>query len=46
MARAFGAHGDGPVEDPTLIAPALARALRVVKEEQRPALVDVVIRPE
>jgi thiamine pyrophosphate-dependent acetolactate synthase large subunit-like protein len=46
MARAFGAHGEGPVEDPALIAPALARALRVVKEEQRPALVDVVIRPE
>jgi acetolactate synthase I/II/III large subunit len=46
MARAFGAHGDGPVEDPALIAPALRRALRVVKEEQRPAVVDVVLRPE
>ncbi len=46
MARAFGAHGEGPVEDPALIAPALRRALRVVMEEQRPAVVDVVIRPE
>jgi thiamine pyrophosphate-dependent acetolactate synthase large subunit-like protein len=46
MARAFGAHGEGPVEDPALIAPALERALRVVKEEQRPAVVDVVIHPE
>ncbi len=46
LARAFGAHGEGPVEDPALIAPALRRALRAVKEEQRPALVDVVIRPE
>ena len=46
MARAFGAHGEGPVDDPARIAPALARALRVVKEEQRPAVVDVVIRPE
>jgi len=46
MARAFGAHGDGPVEDPALIAPALRRALRVVKEDRRPAVVDVVIRPE
>ncbi len=46
MARAFGVHGEGPVEDPALIAPALRRALRVVKEEQRPAVVDVVIRPE
>jgi acetolactate synthase I/II/III large subunit len=46
MARAFGVHGEGPVEDPGLIAPAVRRALRVVKEEQRPAVVDVVIRPE
>ncbi len=46
MARAFGAHGEGPVEDPALIAPALRRALRVVREEQQPAVVDVVIRPE
>src|SRR5262249_8600742 len=30
MARAFGAYGDGPIEDPALIAPALRRALRVV----------------
>ncbi len=46
MARAFGAHGEGPVEDPALIASALRRALRVVREEQQPAVVDVVIRPE
>ncbi len=46
MARAFGAHGEGPVEDPDLIAPALRRAIQVVKEEERPALVDVIIRPE
>jgi acetolactate synthase-1/2/3 large subunit len=46
MARAFGVHGEGPVEDPALIVPALRRALRVVKEEQRPAVVDVVLRPE
>jgi acetolactate synthase-1/2/3 large subunit len=46
LARAFGAHGEGPVEDPALIAQALRRALRVVKEEQRPAVVDVVLRPE
>ena len=46
LARGFGAHGEGPVEDPALIAPALQRAHRVVTEEQRPAVVDVVIRPE
>jgi acetolactate synthase I/II/III large subunit len=46
MARAFGAHGEGPVEDPAGIGPALRRALRVVKEERRPAVVDVILRPE
>ncbi len=46
MARAFGAHGEGPVEDPAQIGQALRRALRVVKEEQRPAVVDVVINAE
>ena len=46
MARAFGAHGEGPIEDPSLIGPAVRRALRAVKDERRPALVDVVIRPE
>lgn len=46
MARAFGAYGEGPIEDPALIGPALGRALHAVKHERRPALVDVVIRPE
>jgi thiamine pyrophosphate-dependent acetolactate synthase large subunit-like protein len=46
LARGFGVHGEGPVEDPAHIAPAVRRALRVVKEEGRPALVDVVLRPE
>ncbi|HEV2282493.1 MAG TPA: thiamine pyrophosphate-dependent enzyme [bacterium] len=46
MARAFGVHGEGPVEDPAQIAPAVRRALRVVKDEGRPALVDVVLHPE
>jgi len=46
MARAFGVHGEGPIEDPAQIAPAVRRALRVVKDEGRAALVDVVLRPE
>jgi acetolactate synthase I/II/III large subunit len=46
MARAFGMHGEGPVEDPAQIAPAVRRAMQVVKDEGRPALVDVVLRPE
>jgi acetolactate synthase I/II/III large subunit len=41
MARAFGVHGEGPVEDPGDLRPALERALAVVKSG-RPALVDVV----
>ena len=43
MARAFGAYGDGPVEDPAQIAPALNRAIRAMKEGGGPAVVDVVI---
>jgi thiamine pyrophosphate-dependent acetolactate synthase large subunit-like protein len=45
MARAFGIHGEGPIEDPRDLRPALERALRVVKEEKRAALVDVVTQP-
>jgi acetolactate synthase-1/2/3 large subunit len=41
MARAFGVHGEGPVEKPEDLRPALERAIRVVKDG-RPALVDVV----
>ena len=46
MARALGMYGEGPIEDPAAIGPALRRAIHVVKEEGLPALVDVVIRPE
>ncbi len=46
MARAFGVPGEGPIDDPAQIAPAVRRALRVVKDEGCPALVDVVLRPE
>jgi acetolactate synthase I/II/III large subunit len=44
MARAFGVHGEGPVERPEELRPALERALAVVKAG-RPALVDVVTQP-
>jgi thiamine pyrophosphate-dependent acetolactate synthase large subunit-like protein len=46
MARAFGVHGEGPIEDPAQIGAAVRRALHAVKDEARPALVDVVLRPE
>lgn len=43
MARAFGVEADGPIDDPSLLGPALRRAVRAVKDEGRPALLDVVI---
>ena len=42
LARAFGWHATGPIEDPDAIGAAVAAAARVVMEEGRPALVDVV----
>jgi thiamine pyrophosphate-dependent acetolactate synthase large subunit-like protein len=44
MARGFGVYAEGPIEAPPEIDPALARAVRRVKEDRCPALVDVVIR--
>ena len=46
LARSFGVDGEGPVTEAGELEGALARALRVVEEERRPALVDVVTRPE
>lgn len=42
LAQSMGVYGEGPIELPDHIAPALQRALRVVKERRAPALVDVV----
>ncbi|HZL41380.1 MAG TPA: thiamine pyrophosphate-dependent enzyme [Pseudolabrys sp.] len=44
VARGFGVHGEGPIIDPNDLAPALKRAIAVVKSGQ-PALVDVVTDP-
>jgi acetolactate synthase I/II/III large subunit len=44
VARGFGVHGEGPITDPKDLAPALKRAIAVVKGGQ-PALVDVVTDP-
>jgi acetolactate synthase-1/2/3 large subunit len=41
VARGFGVHGEGPIEDPKDLGPALSRAIAAVKSGQ-PALVDVV----
>ena len=45
IAQGFGMHAEGPIDAPAAVGPALRRALRVVKDERRPALVDVVTRP-
>nr|MBA2450351.1 thiamine pyrophosphate-binding protein [Chloroflexota bacterium] len=44
VARGFGIWAEGPIEDPTVLRPALARALEVVKAGC-PALVNVVTQP-
>ena len=44
MARSFGVYADGPIESPEKIGPALARAIKVVTEDKKPALVDIVCR--
>ena len=44
LAKSFSIASEGPIEDPAKIQPAISRALKVVKEERRPALVDVIIQ--
>jgi len=44
IAQGFGIHAEGPFDTVDAVRPALARALKVVKEEGRPALVDVLTR--
>ena len=45
IAQGFGVHAEGPIDAAESVGPALRRALRVVKDEGRPALVDVITRP-
>jgi thiamine pyrophosphate-dependent acetolactate synthase large subunit-like protein len=44
LAQSVGMYGEGPIENPNDIGPALRRALAVVKKGE-PALVDVVTQP-
>jgi thiamine pyrophosphate-dependent acetolactate synthase large subunit-like protein len=44
LARSLGIAGDGPVTEPDQIRPAIERAIKIIKEERRPALVDVYIQ--
>jgi len=45
IAQGFGVWAEGPIDTADAVGPALRRALRVVKDEGRSALVDVVTRP-
>jgi len=44
LAKSFGVYGEGPITDPNELAPALTRALAMVRRGE-PALVDVVTEP-
>jgi thiamine pyrophosphate-dependent acetolactate synthase large subunit-like protein len=45
LARSFSLYGEGPILDSEEIRPALARGLKVVREEGRLALIDTVTQP-
>jgi acetolactate synthase I/II/III large subunit len=45
LARSFDCYGEGPIERPEDLRPALERALRAVKEQGKLAVVDVVSEP-
>jgi acetolactate synthase I/II/III large subunit len=44
MAKSMGVYAEGPINNPKDLAPALKRALAVVRKGQ-PALVDVITDP-
>lgn len=44
FAESMGVHGEGPITQPDQLAPAIARALKVVKSGM-PALIDIVSQP-
>jgi hypothetical protein len=45
LAKSFQLYGEGPILAPEAIRSALARGLKVVKEEGRLALIDTVTQP-
>lgn len=44
MARSFGWYGEGPIDDPEAVGPALKRAIEAIRRDGRPALVDTIVR--
>jgi acetolactate synthase-1/2/3 large subunit len=44
LAKAYGVHGIGPIEDPNDLGPAITRAIEIVKRGE-PVLIDTVTQP-
>src|SRR5438094_878142 len=44
LAKSFGWYGEGPIDDPKDVGPALRRAIEVIHKEGRPALLDTIVR--
>ncbi|MEX2431428.1 MAG: thiamine pyrophosphate-binding protein [Dehalococcoidia bacterium] len=44
LAQSMGWYGEGPIEDPNQLGPALERAIRTIKTTGQPALVDAIVR--
>ena len=44
LAQSFGVYGEGPIENPKDLAPAIKRAIAIVKRGE-PALLDVIVQP-
>ncbi len=45
LAQSFGLYGEGPIENPEELRPALERAVKYVSQKRLPALVDVITQP-
>lgn len=44
LAQSMGCYGEGPIEDPNQLGPALERAIRAIHDTGMPALVDAIVR--
>ena len=42
LAQSFDWYAEGPIEDPREVGPALQRAIRAIREQGKPALIDTV----
>ena len=45
LAKAQGVYGEGPINTPEEIKPAIERGLRIVEVKREPALVDIIVKP-